>query len=175
MGVNLRLEGVELALSLGFMLRHNIVHKPPYLPGHVLYGIAQMLYLVGTSAPDLCLQIACLNFIDGFLQLLDGVRYPGGDIGIDDGHDKKDKGNHENYQKLCLDIVEGHAVKRRHPHHLPACVSHGLNRDGPFLPVHGLTVIAVPESGYLQVVLPDDSRVNKLGLGVVYDFPAAAD
>ena len=44
-----------------------------------------------------------------------------------------------------------------HPHHLPACVSHGLNRDGPFLPVHGMTVIAVPESGYLQVVLPDDS------------------
>ena len=77
MGVNLRLEGVELALSLGFMLRHNIVHKPPYLPGHVLYGIAQMLYLVGAAAPDLCLQITCLNFIDRFLQLLDWVCYPG--------------------------------------------------------------------------------------------------
>ena len=57
MGVNLRLEGVELALSLGFMLRHNIV--------------------VGAAAPDLCLQITCLNFIDRFLQLLDWVCYPG--------------------------------------------------------------------------------------------------
>ena len=43
----------------------------------MVYGIAKMLYLVGAAAPDLCLQISCLKFIDRFLQLLDWVCYPG--------------------------------------------------------------------------------------------------
>ena len=49
MGVDLGLQRIEFLLSLGLMLRHNIVHQHPDLSGHAVDGGPQVLYLIGPT------------------------------------------------------------------------------------------------------------------------------
>ena len=88
MGVDLRLEHLQLSPALLALLADDVVHQVPHGRHHGAHRPTQMLDLVAAPLLNLHILLSALQGLDGLLQAADGVGDAGGDAKVQKGHEK---------------------------------------------------------------------------------------